>query len=112
MYKTSFELIGTERLLQQATYKIIRYCSHAGVCVEPEFVGENHVSFKLSCEDSKKEKVNSMIRQIQRFCDDLENFYDIPSYPPLRPPADCGRVLIFWAVLIAVVVIIGYVITH
>lgn len=116
MYKTSFELIGTEKLLKQATYDIIRYCSHKGFCVEPEFVGENHVLFKLSCEDYKKEKANSMIRQIQRFCDDPKNFsdnpYDPPSYPPSNPPSDCGRILIFWAVVIAVVLIIRYVITH
>ena len=112
MYKTSFELIGTEKSLQQATYDIIRCCSHAGFCVEPKFVGRNHVLFKLSCEDHKKEKANNMIREMQRFCDDPKNFSDPPYYPPSDPPADCGRVLIFWAVFIAVVVIIRYVITH
>lgn len=106
MYKTSFELIGTKKLVEQVTYDIMRYCFHEGICVEHEFVGKNSVLFRLSCEDYKKEKVNNMISQIQRFEDDLKNLSDLSS--------DCDLIFKFWIVLLVgfFIYLIIYAITH
>jgi hypothetical protein len=106
MYKTSFEITGTKKLVEQVTYDIIRYCYHENICVEHEFVGKNSVLFRLSCEDYKKEKVNNMISKIQGFEAGLKNLSDLSS--------DCGLIIKFWIVILVglLIYLIIYSITH